>query len=176
MSLEDQLRTLAQHGITLSSEATLDDLLSHHSREEFEAAPYKKLVPVLGFDLERDSFAPLCHRLWMCDYERIEDHGSYVEVITRLHSMSEEVLPLSGIRDYVDIEAETAWVEFDLEGSRLRWDVKVDNDWLDPSILVKFNELLKARCTPFRIYANHTEFGQSAFFACLSEDEFTALQ
>jgi len=111
-----------------------------HSRTEHEATPYKELIPTLGFEMERDPFAPLCNRLWMCDYERVEDNGAYIDVITRLQQMSEQRLPISAITDHVDIEAETAWVEFDLAGSRIHWDAKVDNDWLDPYIVVKFDD------------------------------------
>jgi len=174
--LEQQLKTLADCGITLSPEATIEDLFMFHSREEHEAAPYKELIPTLGFEIERDTFAPICNRLWMCDYERIEDHGSYADVITRLHQMSEQSLAISGISDHVDIEAETAWVEFDLDGTRIHWDAKVDNDWLDPYIVVKFDSLLGAHRIPFRIYSNHTDFGQSAFFACLAPSEFERFQ
>lgn len=174
--LEEQLKALADCGVTLSPEATVNDLFMFHSREEHEATPYKELIPTLGFEMERDSFAPFCNRLWMCDYERVEDHGAYADVITRLQQMTEESLPISGITDHVDVEAETAWVEFDLAGSRIHWDAKVDDDWLDPYIVIKFDSLLKTHKTPFRIYSNHTDFGQSAFFACFTPTEFERFQ
>lgn len=61
--LEQQLKALADCGGALSSEATVDDFFMFHSREEHEAAPYKELIPTLGFEMERDSFAPICNRL-----------------------------------------------------------------------------------------------------------------
>ena len=176
ISLEQQLKALADCGVTMSPEAILDDLFMFHSRAEHEATPYKELIPTLGFEMERDSFAPICNRLWMCDYERVEDNGAYADVVTRLQQMCGESLPISGITDHVDIEAETAWVEFDLAGSRIHWDAKVDNDWLDPYIVIKFDNLLKTHMTPFRIYSNHTDFGQSAFFACFTPTEFDRFQ
>lgn len=174
--LEEQLKALADCGVRLSAEATVEDLFMFHSREEHEATPYKELIPTLGFEMERDSFAPICNRLWMCDYERVEDHGAYTDVIARLQQMSEDTLPISNITDYVDIEEETAWVEFDLDGSRIHWDANVDNDWLDPYIVIKFDKLLETYKTPFRIYSNHTDFGQCAFFTCFTQDEFERFQ
>lgn len=174
--LEQQLKALADCGVNLSPEATVDDLFMFRSRAEHEAMPYKELIPTLGYEMERDSFAPICNRLWMCDYELVDDHGAYAGVITRLQQMSEGNLPISGITDHVDIEAETAWVEFDLAGSRVHWDAEVDNDWLDPSVVIKFDNLLKTHKTPFRIYSNHTDFGQSAFFACFTLAEFERFQ
>lgn len=172
VSLEEQFKVLAECGVALSPAATCDDLFGFHSRAEYEAAPYWELIPVLGMEMERDDFAPLCARLWMCDYERIEDHGSYADVIRRLDEMSEHALGLVEIADFVDLDAEEAWVEFETAGTRIRWDFKVDNDWLDPMAVVKFDQLLKTRGTPWRIYSNHTDFGQSAFFACLTLPEF----
>ena len=174
--LEEQLKTLADCGVSLNPEATIEDLFMFHSREEHEAAPYKELIPTLGFEMERDSFAPLCHRRWMCDYERIEDHGAYADVVTRLCQMSEQSLAISGITDHVDIEAGIAWVEFDLAGSHAHWDAEVNDDWLDPNVVVKFDQLLATHGAPFRIYSNHTDFGQSAFFACLTPSEFERFQ
>jgi hypothetical protein len=94
------IKTLTDCGVVLSPEATVDDLFMFHSREEHGAAPYKELIPTLGFEMERDSFAPLCNRLWMCDYERVEDHGAYADVISRLHQMSEQG---------VDSKADLGW-------------------------------------------------------------------
>lgn len=173
---EEQLKALAVRGVTLNPEASMDDLSIFHSRAELEATPYKGLIPTLGFEMQRDSFIPLCNRLWMCDYERIEDNGAYADIIHRLHEMSEQSLPIFDIIDHVDIQAKTAWVEFNLAGSRIHWDAKVDDDWMDPHIVVKFDNLLKTRKTPFRIYSNHTDFGQSAFFACLAPAEFERFQ
>lgn len=176
LSLEQQIKTLVDFGITLNPEATVDDLLGHYSREDYEVRPYKELIPVLGLEMERDSFEPLCSRLWMCDFERVEDHGSYVDVIERLNQMSERCLPVSAVTDFVDIEAGKAWVEFNLADSRMHWDAKVDNDWLDPHVLVRFDNLLKEHRTPFRIYSNHTDFGQCAFLACMTPSEFAGFQ
>lgn len=176
MPLDQQLQALAECGVTLSNEAKVEDLYMFHTQEEHEASPFKELIPTLGFEMERGSFAPLCHRLWMCDYERVEDHGAYADVVARLHQMSEKSLPISKITDYVDIEEGKAWVEFDLAGSPIHWDAKVDNDWLDPYIVIKFDKLLKSNGAPFRIYSNHTDFGQCAFFACLTQSEFERFQ
>jgi hypothetical protein len=58
---------------------------------------------------------------------------------------------------------------------RIHWDPRVDNDWLDPDIVVKFDELLRKR-TDLAIYSNHTDFGQSALFTCMSGPEFAGFQ
>jgi hypothetical protein len=167
-----QLAELAKLGIVPSADVTDEDWTSFYPIAEYEAAPYQKTIETLGCEVQRDPFTPMCPRLWMCDYERIEDHGSYRDVIDRLQLMSDGRLPISGITDYVDIEESKAWVEFDLQGQRVHWDAKIDNDWLDPSIVVKFDELLRQK-TDLVVYSNHTDFGQSALFTCMTRDEFS---
>ena len=59
----------------------------------------------MGIDIEREPFTPICDRLWMCDYERVEDHGAYRDVIVRLEIMTAGWLKLASPADHVDVEA-----------------------------------------------------------------------
>ncbi|URJ44497.1 hypothetical protein MF628_004224 [Paenibacillus polymyxa] len=52
-------------------------------------------------------------------------------------------LNLNNITDYVDIQNDTAWVSFEYMNELIRWEMKVDDDWLDMEIFKKFNELIK---------------------------------
>ena len=49
-----------------------------------ETVPYLGLMEVLGIELEREPYTPIADSLWMCDYERIKDHGAYKDVIDNL--------------------------------------------------------------------------------------------
>jgi len=53
MPLEQQLLALAQCGVTLNPPVTVDEFFIFHSREVREAAPFKELIPNLGFEMER---------------------------------------------------------------------------------------------------------------------------
>jgi hypothetical protein len=64
-----------------------------------------------------------------------------------------EGLPISSVTDRVDIEAGNLG-RVRLSGLPVHWDAKVDGDWLDPYIVIKFDNLLKTHMTPFRIYSN----------------------
>jgi hypothetical protein len=169
---QTQLAELAKLSIAPSADVTDEDWTSFHPKADYEAAPYQKIIETLGCDVQRDPFTPMCERLWMCDYERIEDHGSYRDVLDRLQLLSGRRLPISGITDYVDIEESKAWVEFEVQGQRMHWEAKVHNDWLDPYIIVKFDDLLRQK-TDLIVYSNHTDFGQSALFACMTANEFS---
>lgn len=125
----------------------------------------------MGIDLEREPYSPICDRLWMCDYERIEDHGAYREVILRLETMTGGQLGLTEVTDYVDVEEGKAWVEFEHRGRRIHWDFVVNDDWLDPSVLVKVDQLLGETGSTRRICSNHRDYGQAAFPAALTAAE-----
>ena len=170
--LDEQLAQLAEAGVTPGDGVVREDLLSFETEEELEKAPYQGIIEVLGIDLEREPYTPICHRLWMCDYERIEDHGSYADILTRLELMTDGALGLTEIRDHVDIGEESAWVEFTCDGERIRWDPEVNDDWMDPVVIVNYDRLLKAKGKTLRLYSNHEDFGQSALFAAFSAEDF----
>jgi hypothetical protein len=172
---QTQLTELAKLGFTPAAEVTPDDWVAFHPLSDYEAKPYYHIIEALGSEIQRDDYLPMCSSLWMCDYERIEDHGAYREIIERLQLLSGSQLPISNISDFVDIEEGKAWVEFDLGGVRQHWDAKIDNDWMDPYIVVKFDELLR-KSTELIMYSNHTDFGQSALFACMSAQQFDAFR
>jgi len=84
VSIEEQLDTLRGWGQLINDRATVEDLFIFESREKLEKQPYKGIIEALGYEIERSPFTPVCMKLWMCDYERIEDHGAYTEIIERL--------------------------------------------------------------------------------------------
>ena len=45
--------------------------------------------------------------------------------------MTGNALGVTEVRDYVDLEAGKAWVEFRFRNNRVRWRFKVEEDWLD---------------------------------------------
>ena len=75
VTIEQQVAILAEIGITVNEGGAIDDLIVFENRDELELQPYARLVETLGSEIEREPFTPKCNRLWMCDYERIEDHG-----------------------------------------------------------------------------------------------------
>jgi hypothetical protein len=45
------------------------------------------------------------------------------------------------VKDYVDIEEEKASVSFTLNGKDYKWNLKVDNDWVDTDLFSKIINL-----------------------------------
>lgn len=171
VALETQLEELTQCGLTLAPEAREEDLTMFETRDALEREPYRGLIEAMGFDLEREPFTPICDRLWMCDYERIEDHGAYVEILERLETMTGGALGVTRPTDHVDLDEEVAWLEFELGGQRIHWDFEFDDDWMDPKILIEYDELLAQRGSALRLYSNHRDYGQVAFIGAFRPDE-----
>lgn len=174
VTIEAQIASLAKAGLIVNAGVVEADLTTFHSRADLERKPFAGLVEVLGIEIEREPFTPICDRLWMCDFECIEDHGAYRDVLQRLERMTGGALKLSGIEDHVDVEGGKAWVEFAFRGGRTRWDLRVEDDWLDPQVLFKYDALLKASGSAIRLYVNQDDYGQVAFLGAFSTEEKVA--
>ena len=173
VKLEQQLEQLRACGIELRPGVTLADICCFHPREKLEARPYQLLIESLATELEREPFTPKVDRLWMCDLERIEDHGDYQSILQRLDLMHGADPLFSDIEDFVDVEQEQAWVQFRHRGELKRWDFKVDNDWVDPRVFEWYKALLPVGS---RLYQNTGDYGQSVLFACFTTEQFRAYQ
>ena len=170
VSIEAQLAALAKAGLVVNPGVAESDLTTFHSRAEMEKKPYAGLVEVLGIELEHEPFTPICDRLWMCDFERIEDHGAYKSVLERLERMTGGALELTGVADYVEIDEEKAWVEFDRGGKRTHWELRIQDDWLDEQVLRRYGALLAAAGSPIRLHINETDYGQTAFLGAFTAE------
>ena len=133
VSIEQQLAELEKLGFEINAGVTRQDLLDHYPLEKIEAQPYYAIVKILGSEIQREPWTPICDSFWICDFERIENQGAYCDILKRLHAMSQMRLPITDIQDHVDLdEEERAWVEFRLSGETVHWDMVVKNDWMDP--------------------------------------------
>ncbi|MEK3885786.1 hypothetical protein [Paenibacillus sp. PL2-23] len=144
VSFESQLSKLAECGIRLKHGIDPTLLLEQHSEQEFVEDPYQLLLITMGGEVYiNNQFYHVSDDVWHLDTECIEDHGDYIRIIERLKNLTG--IDIEDLTDYVDIEANEAWVSFIYEGTKIRWDLNVDADWLDPIIMYHFQELIKNR-------------------------------
>lgn len=175
-SLEEQLATLRKLGIELRpgigvERLTRSDDLKEHSGEP----PYERLLILMGGTTEEEPFEPLSEDIWHFDTECIEDHGAYVAIAERVRGLADGDLPLSEIDDYVDVEEGVAWLSFRLNGKQHKWDLKVDDDWVDPEIFVKFDQLLAEQGSKKRL-TYYDLGGQDCLIGCGTEENLRALR
>lgn len=173
-SFEQQLSTLASCGIKLAPDVAPEALLESFDREAFEAEPYRLLLVCMGGEAESESQAGETgypsDNIWHFDTECIEDHGDYAAIARRMKDLAQGELPLEDITDYVDIEAGEAHVTFRLAGQFYRWDAKVEDDWVDASILSRFSDLL-SRVGRSRHFTYIDLGGQDCLIGCATAQE-----
>jgi len=170
--LADQLRVLAECGITLNPGVTV-------KQKEFESKPYITLLCAMGSVVESPAetrdYEYASDSIWHFDSECIEDHGAYVSIVSRLCALAKADLPLADPEDFVDIERGEDWVSFTLDGYRHRWVMEVQDDWVDPSIFSRLSELLRLR-SESRRFTYIDLRGQDCLIGCATDEQRRKLQ
>lgn len=158
-SVRQGLGQLAALGIRRRAGITDDDLLLTLEGTMDSPVDWVSLLCVLGGEVERGEFSRISDDIWHLDAECIEDNGDYVRVLERFVILAKGQLPLTELRDHVDIENEEAWVEFKLEGQTVHWDLEVSDDWLASSLYTRLQELVVPRAA-----------GKKFFIVALGQD------
>jgi hypothetical protein len=179
VSLEEQLRALAECGISLSASVAPDLLARSVSRERYEKEPYILLLCAMGEEAETDSQAEhksfLSDNIWHFDTECIEGHGAYVAIAKRMAVLAQGDLPLEGVQDCVDVEGGEASLSFVLDGQSYKWQAKIDDDWVDPQIISHLVALLASRETERRFTYIDLD-GQDCLIGCATAEQQARLQ
>jgi hypothetical protein len=145
VSITQALESLAAIGIRPRPQISHDDLLSLLGRKPDAPVDWTLLLCVLGGEVERGDFERISDDIWHVDAECIEDTGDYVRLVERFAILTKGVLPLKNIRDRVMVEEGEAWVEFDLDGKTVHWDLEVSDDWMAPELYSNLQALVSPR-------------------------------
>jgi hypothetical protein len=169
-SLQQQLDVLYRVGIRLNPGVLADALLSELTLQDYEADPYVALMCIMGEDerLSRD--------VWHFDSECIEGDGSYMAIAHRLRDLSDGLLPLEDIADFVPnngLMTGSAMLAFRLHGQVHKWRLKIEDAWVDSSLFRRFARLLAAQNTSkhFIYYG----LGQDGLIAFASPEQLETL-
>lgn len=141
LTVAEGLAALEQHGISKRPDVPLDDILFSTGGSAEDSTDYVSLLCTLGGECERGDGHLMSDDIWHFDTECIYEEGDYVSIVERLQRMSKGALALSAFVDHVDTEASEAWLEFDFQGTRIHWDLKVNDDWVDESVFTRFVRL-----------------------------------
>lgn len=174
LTLEQKLATLAECGLHLAPPFTVGDLLESWPREQFEKPGFTMTLVGLGMTEERPPWRNHCANAWHFDTECIEDHGSYVRIAERMAELTQGSLVLDHVRDHVDLEEGIASLDFEHSGKSVHLDLKVNDDWVDPTVFSHFIRLLAAS-DPSKLFVYHDTGGQDCIIACVTRDQLAAL-
>jgi hypothetical protein len=89
--------------------------------------------------------------------------------------LAQDDLPITSVTDYIDMDESNAWLEFELDGQKVRWDAEVQDDWVDATILSRFAALLAGRKTGRRFTYLDLK-GQDCILGCCTPDQLAALR
>jgi len=135
-SFEEQLQIFKKLGFELNAGIVKSDI-ERWDTQDFLDEPFLLMYMTLGQTIEREPWTPLTDKCWNFDTEAIEDHGSYVEIIKNLERITRGELVFKNIKDYVDIEEKIAWISFNFEEQDYKWDMKIEDDWVDTDLFSK---------------------------------------
>ena len=77
--------------------------------------------------------------------------------------------------DEFDWRQGVAWLGFTLQGREFRWPAKIEERWIDPTILSRFVALLDQQDTPLR-FTGLDLGGQDCLIGCTTDEQFAALR
>ncbi len=167
MTLEEQLDSLAELGLSLNDGVTIDDLLCSFDREQFEGEPFGLILFALGTEVERPPWGwSVCSRAWNLDMECISETGDYVQIAKRLCEVANQPDLITDIEDYVNLETGEAWLKYSVNGKRRDYTVAVEDDWADPDTIARIMSDIER--DGFRFYGKNN--GQGTIWYYLDSD------
>ncbi len=174
-TLESKLAILAECGIRLAPPFSVKDLLESSDRADYEQPGWDATLVGLGMTEEREPWRNHCLNLWHFDTECIEGHGAYKAIAERMSEMARGSLPITNIRDFVDLENKKAWLAFSFRGKDVRIDCKVNDDWVDERVLTRLAGYLK-QSDPDKTFVYYDLHGQDCLIGSVSRTELRCLQ
>jgi hypothetical protein len=167
-TVDAMLAELAVVGIQLRPGISVEQLVAPFTRAIVENGGFEMLLAVMGDEqLDPKTFAildPLSDDVWHFDVEAIEDHGSYTRIVENCCRLTGGDLKFEGLKDYVDVDEEVAWIELSTNGRTERVDLKVDDDWVDPKVFAKLQDWLDETGSKRRFAAQG--LGQDLLLIC----------
>lgn len=174
LTLEQKLAILTECGLSLAPPFTVQHLLESWSREQFEEPGFTMALIGLGMTEEQPPWRNHSVNVWHFDTECIEDNGSYVRIAERMAELTQGTLVIEDVRDEVNIEEEIATLDFVHDGQPVGLKLKVNEDWVDPTVFTHFVRML-ASADASKVFLHHDTQGQDCVIACVTRDQFAAL-
>lgn len=173
ISLDKQLSEFENLGIKLNKGVSKNELLKLHTTDEYESTPWELLYIAFGHEAE-GKLKYISNNCWHFDAESIEGDGSYADIIRNLGRISNGEMNFTNIKDNVDVDNEKAWVSFEINGDKYKYELKVDADWADGQLFDKIQGLAKKYNTrgKFTMY----QMGQDGIIGYIATENLSALK
>lgn len=176
VTFKSSLDSLKQVGFTINQEINEQDIFNRWKEVlQYHSDPTDALYITLGDETPKKPYRNFSNSCWHFDSEAIEAQGSYVRILDNLNRISNGDLNFQNATDYCnDNEDNKAWAAFEFEGDKYKWDLQVDNDWVDGYLFDKIQDL----CKKYNKKGRLTFFpeGQAFVISYLTPEEFNRLK
>lgn len=170
------LDKLKQAGLEVNPQVQETDIFNRWKENlTYYNDPVVALYITLGDETSHEPYLPFSDSCWHFDLEAIEGEGSYVRILENIRRISNGDLNFQHINDYCnDDEDGIAWVSFEFEGNKYKWDLNVDDDWADGHLFDKIQDL----CKQYHKKGKLTFFpeGQAFVTSYLTEEAFNKIK
>ncbi|UKS29790.1 hypothetical protein LOZ80_12995 [Paenibacillus sp. HWE-109] len=175
LNLDEQYRNLKNINISLINDVSLQQITDYSGNRKYKDTPYLLLLIDMGSEIQIPSGEVIypSHDIWYLDRECIEDHGDYCKIVKRVAELMKGEVEINHITDYVDIESEICWISFEINGKHLKFELIVDDDWLDLNIFKLFSELLEEFESKRRFY--YSDLGQGILVGAYRKEQWMSL-
>lgn len=141
ISFDDQLKIFQRLGFKLNEGVDVSDVDRWTGDSPFEKEPFSLMYVTLGQELEREPWTPLTNKCWSFDTEAITADGDYLRIINNLQRITRGELQFENMKDSIDIPNQIAWISFTINGDSYKWNMKVNDDWVDTDLFSKIVDL-----------------------------------
>lgn len=172
---QSSLDTLKKIGFTINPQVKESDVSNWWKEiRVYHARPLKALYIAWGGRTNNKPYYYFSNDCWHFDLEAIEADG-YTRILENLSRISKGDLSFQHVSNYCnDNEDNKAWVAFELEGDQYKWDMQVDDDWIDANLFYKVQELCKKYNKKGRLTV--LPEGQSIVISYLTDSAFNKIK
>lgn len=169
--LRKQLTELASCGI-----GTNPELGSRYLEARIKKPlSYAELIRKLGNETPDKRRLPVSNNVWHFDAECVEGAETYINIARRFHALAGKSLPMETIDAGFDNDGKMV-LRFRLANRHYRWRIALHGDWVDNTILKRFNRLLIGRRTGKVFVVLWSGVTQDCTFACLTTIQLKRLR
>jgi len=151
--MREHLIRLAELGLRPRRGVSVEDIAVLIDPESFTGNPVLELLAAFGGETEDERPRRICDRVLMLDSECIETRRDLVRVMKWLGMLTGKALAIREIKAGIDPLDELSFlVSFELGGRRFNWRLENNDDWLDPEMVLRYDDLLAAEGAGIGIY------------------------
>ena len=173
-AFEAALDKLITAGIKITPGIQETDIFERWTEKLADYNPLEALYITLGGSTQYEPYTNFSDSCWHFDHDTIEVERAYGTILENLKRISNGDLGFQNIIDhYNDDEDNKAWISFELYGDKYKWDLDLNDDWVDSYLFDKIQDLCRKYNKKRRLA--YLSAGQGFVISYLTADEFNKI-